>query len=607
MRKHVLLGLALMLFCFITGGIYIVTSIKEVTGKLENVSSFHQVEFKRANLEHHIKTVQSNLLLQGSPHSKSFGDSVKLIENMEKATDLCMSCHHSEAVSTKLQGLERSVEHYMKLLSRTLTLRANNERLENARSQAFSQGEEILRTVKSLSVASAEKISSRITKIHKDIDRANNILIVCLILGPIAIFIITVFFLKRFTGSISTLIEATQTLEKGNLDFRVSENLKDEFLTLSKAFNRMAVSIQNEHNNFESVYMLYQTLFESAGDAIMITSLGKEALGTIISANKASSDLYGYDIDELVGMDIARLVPPGKVKKFRDKIRTVLSGEWARQRVKRIRKDGSVIQVELSMGILPMGNQKCLLSFSRDITEQLRAEEEMQRANQMTLVGQMAAGLAHEIKNPLAGVKVSLDVLAADLELQEEDQEVFARVVNEVNRMEKLLKNFLNYARPPQPHFDLVDVNRLLDSSLKNVELTISNKKDLSIHFERDLFTGLPQIEADPSQLQQVLLNLLLNAIDTIEGSGTITAISRMNGSDYVGIEISDTGKGMNEASLEKIFNPFFTTKTKGTGLGLSICKRLIEQHGGNIEVHSSVDSGTSFVITLPLRQFNQE
>jgi two-component system sensor histidine kinase AtoS len=495
----------------------------------------------------------------------------------------------------------------LKLLSRTLTLRANNERLENARSQAFSQGEEILRTVKSLSVASAEKISSRITKIHKDIDRANNILIVCLILGPIAIFIITVFFLKRFTGSISTLIEATQTLEKGNLDFRVSENLKDEFLTLSKAFNRMAVSIQNEHNNFESVYMLYQTLFESAGDAIMITSLGKEALGTIISANKASSDLYGYDIDELVGMDIARLVPPGKVKKFRDKIRTVLSGEWARQRVKRIRKDGSVIQVELSMGILPMGNQKCLLSFSRDITEQLRAEEEMQRANQMTLVGQMAAGLAHEIKNPLAGVKVSLDVLAADLELQEEDQEVFARVVNEVNRMEKLLKNFLNYARPPQPHFDLVDVNRLLDSSLKNVELTISNKKDLSIHFERDLFTGLPQIEADPSQLQQVLLNLLLNAIDTIEGSGTITAISRMNGSDYVGIEISDTGKGMNEASLEKIFNPFFTTKTKGTGLGLSICKRLIEQHGGNIEVHSSVDSGTSFVITLPLRQFNRE
>jgi two-component system sensor histidine kinase AtoS len=607
MKKYVLLGLALMLFCFITGGIYIVTSINEVTGKLENVISFHQVEFKRANLEHHIQVVQSNLLLQGSPHSRKFEDSVKLIEKMEEATDTCMSCHHTEGVSAKLHELEKSVEHYMKLLSRTLTFRANAERLENARSLAFSQGEEIRRNVKSLSIASADKISTRITKIHKDINTANNILIACLILGPIAIFIITVFFLQRFTGSISTLIEATKTLESGDLDFRVSENLKDEFRTLSKSFNRMAISLQDENKKFESVYMLYQTLFESAGDAIMIISLDKEALGIIISANKASSELYGYDINELIGMDIARLVPPGKEKKFRDKIRTVLSGEWARQRVKRIRKDGSVIQVELSMGLLPMGDQKHLLSFSRDITEQLRAEEEMQRANQMTLVGQMAAGLAHEIKNPLAGVKVSLDVLASDLELQEEDQEVFARVVNEVNRMEKLLKNLLNYARPPQPHFDLVDINRLLDSSLKNVELTVSNKKDLSIHFERDLFAELPPIEADPSQLQQVLLNLFLNAIDSIESSGTITAISRMEGSDWIWIEILDTGKGMSEASLQKIFNPFFTTKSKGTGLGLSICKRLIEQNGGNIDVHSFADSGTSFVITLPLRQSNRE
>jgi two-component system sensor histidine kinase AtoS len=339
----------------------------------------------------------------------------------------------------------------------------------------------------------------------------------------------------------------------------------------------------------------------------MITSLEKETLGIIISANKASSELYGYDSNELTGMDITRLFPPGKEKKFKNKIKTVLSGEWTRQKVKRIRKDGSLIQVEMSMGLLTIGGQKHLLSFSRDITEQLRAEEEMQRTNQMTLVGQMAAGLAHEIKNPLAGVKVSLDVLAADLELEEEDKEVFARVVNEVNRMEKLLKNFLNYARPPQPHFDLIDINRLLDSSLENAEVAISNQKGLSIHFERNLFTELPQVEADPSQLQQVLLNLLLNAIDTIESSGTITATSGIQGADWVWFEISDTGKGMSEASLEKIFTPFFTTKSKGTGLGLSICKRLVEQHGGIIAAHSSPDSGTSFVITLPLRQLNRE
>lgn len=607
MKKHVLVGLTLMLFCFITGGLYIVTSIKEVTGKLENIIDFHQVEFKRTNLAHHIQAVQSSLLLQGSPHTMEFADSVKLIEEMEESAEICLDCHHSKGVSNQLTGLENSIDQYMKLLSRTFTIRANNERLENARALAFDQGEEILKNVKSLSVASADKISERTKKAQEEINRANNILIGCLVAGPIAIFIITFFFLRRFTGSISTLVKATNNLENGDLDYRITENLRDEFRILAKAINRMATALQEEQKKFRSAHMLYQTLFESAGDAIMITSLKMKSLGIIIAANKASSEIYGYDVNELIGMDIARLVPAGKEQNFRDQIRTVLTGKWSRMKVKRIKKDGTEIQVELSMGTLAMGENKHLLTFSRDITEQLRSEEEMQRANQMTLVGQMAAGLAHEIKNPLAGIKVSLDVLAADLDLKVEDQEVFARIVIEVNRMEKLLKNLLNYARPPQPHFDIVDINRLLDSSLKNAEVTAGGKKELTVHFERNFSADLPLIVIDPSQIQQVFLNLLLNALDTMEGEGTITASTRKLSAEIISIEISDTGKGMNAASLEKIFSPFFTTKAKGTGLGLSICKRLVEQHGGNIEVHSQLHKGTSFVITLPLAQNNQE
>ena len=607
MKKQVLFGLALMLFCFISGGIYIVTSIKDVTSKLEKVISFHQVEFLRVNLDHHIKAVQSDLLLQGSPHARGHAASFKLIEAMESSADVCLSCHHSKETRVRLLGLERSVEDYMKLLSRVLTIRANNERLENARGLAFAQGVEILRNVESLSVASADKISVRIKKVHKDINTANNILIACLILGPIAIFIITVFFLKRFTGSINTLVKATQTLEGGNLDYRISAPLKDEFRTLAKAFNGMAASLQDEQKKFESVHNLYQTLFESAGDAIMITGLERDNLGIIISANKASSELYGYAIDELIGMDITKLVPVGKELKFRDRIRTTLSGEWSHQRVKRIKKDGTQIQVDLSMGLFQLGEEKHLLTFCRDITEQLLAEEKLQRANQMTLVGQMAAGLAHEIKNPLAGVKVSLDVLADEMNLVPEDQEVFARIIKEINRIEKLLKNLLSYARPAQPHFDLVDINRLLDYSLKNAEVSARSKTNITIHFEEDFAAKLPPIEADPAQLQQVFLNIFLNAVDSMETEGTITAITRMDGGNSIWVEISDTGEGLSEASLEKLFNPFFTTKTKGTGLGLSICKRLIEQHGGNIVVESHVDRGTSFVITLPLTQSNRE
>jgi two-component system sensor histidine kinase AtoS len=472
---------------------------------------------------------------------------------------------------------------------------------------AFAEGESLLQNLSTLSTASATKISERITKINGEINATNNFLISCLVLGPLAIFLITLFFLKRFSGSISSLVHAAHSLESGNLDYRFDTNLKNEFRTLANSFNSMALSLKHEQEKFQAVHKLYQALFESAGDAIMITGLENEALGQITSANRAAADLYGYNIDELIGMDVTELVPEGKEQKFRERMRSIPSGNWSHKRVKRVKKDGSLIQVAMSMGPLYMGGKRHLLTFCRDITEQLHAEEKQQFVNQMALVGQMAAGLAHEIKNPLAGVKVSLDVLADELELAAEDKEVFARIVNEINRMEKLLKNLLNYARPPQPHFELIDLNRILENSIKNVEMASSKKLDFAIHFEKNFATELPPIDIDSAQIQQVFLNIYLNAIDAMEAEGTVTTITAMDGDDCVSIKISDTGKGISEASLEKLFTPFFTTKTKGTGLGLSICKRLVEQHGGSINVYSQIGCGTSFAITLPLTQKNRE
>jgi two-component system sensor histidine kinase AtoS len=608
MKKHVLLGLALMLCCFIAGGLYITTSIRGVTQKLEQVISFHQVEFLRKSLIHHIQAAQSNLLLQGSPHSIGFEPTVTLIEAMENSAEVCLSCHHSEETSQRLNRLIENVNSYMKLLSRSLTLRANNLHMENDRMAAFAEGKKLLKNVESVSTASAAKISERIARINQEINATNNFLIACLVLGPLAILIITNYFLKRFTGSVKTLVTAAQILEKGDLDFRLDAAcLKDEFRILASSLNSMAVSLKNEQEKFQSVHQLYQTLFESAGDAIMITRLESEAFGIIVSANQASADLYGYSTDELIGMDIVTLIPIGKEERFRDHIRDVPSGKWSYQRVKRIKKDGSLIYVDISMGQLQIAEEKHLLSFCRDVTEQLQAEEKQQLVNQMIVCGQMAAGLAHEIKNPLAGVKVSLDVLADELVLPQEDKEIFARIINEINRMEKLLKNLLNYARPPRPQFDLVDMNRLLDNSLKNVELASNKDTNFSIHFDKSYAAFLPQIEVDSTQMQQVFLNIFLNAVDSMEAEGTITATTQMDGEDRILINISDNGKGISEAALEKIFTPFFTTKTKGNGLGLSICKRLVEQHDGSITVHSQPESGTSFTIVLPLTQKNRE
>jgi len=607
MKKNVLLGLTLMIVCFVAGGVYIAASIQSVTNKLEKVVSFHQVEFLREALEHKIKAVQTDLLLQGSPHASSFDNTIALIESMENAADVCRSCHHSESISRRLAEFENSVELYMKLLSRTLTLRANSERMETARTAAFSHGEKLLQDVKLLSTASADKISDRIEKIQEDIKATNNFLIACLVLGPVAIIIITGLLLKRFTGAIGTLVNAAQALQRGDLDYRITAPLKGEFHTLASAFNGMAASIKEEQQKFASAYKSYQTLFESAGDAIMITGLEDANLGRIISANQAASGLYGYSIDELLTMNVVDLVPEGKVDKFQAQVQTVLSGAWSHQRVRRRKKDGTLIRIDLSMGPLQLGGEKYLLSFCRDITEQLHAEEELQRANQMALVGQMSAGLAHEIKNPLAGIKTTLDVLADELVLQPADKELFARVSNEISRMEKLLKSLLNYGRPPQPQLDLVDMNRLLEATISNVEAAVRRNSEFAICFVKEFAPELPRVEADSAQMQQVFLNILLNAVDAMETAGNITILTRREDEDRILIKVSDTGKGISEAALNKIFNPFFTTKSKGTGLGLSICKRLVEQHGGLIQVESQVESGTSFIITLPLVHKNQE
>ncbi|MFO7981880.1 MAG: ATP-binding protein [Desulfuromonadales bacterium] len=607
MKKNVLTGLALMIFCFISGGAYIATSTQTVVHQLEKVNAFHQVKFLRQHLEHNIKAVQTDLLLQGSPHSKDFNHMAHQIEATADSAANCLDCHHAPETRARLEKLEDEVGTYMELLTGALTMEPGSEGLEEARGAAFSQGESLLRDVDALSTDSGNKISQRISGIKDDIKETNYFLWACLILGPITIIAVTAFFLRRFTGSVQTLVNAAQTLEGGDLDYRITTPLKGEFHTVAEAFNRMVDAIKEERRKFESVYKTYQTLFETAGDAIMITDIEEENRGKIISANKAASEMYGYPIDELVGLNITHLVPPGKEEHFLAQLRNVMSGEWSHMRVKRQKKDGTIIRIDLSMGLLELGEKRSLLSFCRDVTEQVRAEQELQRANQMALVGQMSAGLAHEIKNPLAGIKVSLDVLADDLNLEPEDRELFAKIVNEINRVEKLLKSLLNYARPPKPQFDMVDMTQLLDHALGTVEATAKSKDHLNIGFTRDYPSDLPLIEADFSQMQQVLMNVLFNAIDAIDAEGTITIGTHKTGVDGLLLTISDTGRGMPPDSIDKIFTPFFTTRTKGTGLGLSICKSLVEQHGGYIEVDSEVGCGTSFTIALPLSQTSRE
>lgn len=232
---------------------------------------------------------------------------------------------------------------------------------------------------------------------------------------------------------------------------------------------------------------------------------------------------------------------------------------------------------------------------------------EMQRTEQIAAVGQLAGGLAHEIKNPLAAVKASMEVLTEEPTIEAKDKDILLKAIAEIRRIELLMKDFLNFARPPKPQFIEANVNKIIDTVL--TMLTFSLKTHCSgannsepIKIVKAFDDGLPAVMADPMQLQQVFLNLTLNAVDAMPGGGIIHVRTLRNSSpDHIQIEVADTGRGIEAGVGDKIFHPFFTTKSKGTGLGLAITKRLIEQHGGVIGAENIAEGGALFRIVLPV------
>ncbi len=230
----------------------------------------------------------------------------------------------------------------------------------------------------------------------------------------------------------------------------------------------------------------------------------------------------------------------------------------------------------------------------------------MQWAEQVVVLGELAGGLAHEMRNPIAGIKGSMEVLSSSPSLPEKNKEILLKVIEQIERIELLLKSLLNFAQPPKPALLHIDVNNILGMTISLAERhpLFSSNNSRTITIVKKFDSGLPKTLADPIQLQQVFMNLLLNAADAMPNGGTVTIQTLYEEtSPFLRITITDTGIGIDQSMIHKIFVPFFTTKPKGTGLGLSITKRLVEQHGGSIRVANNRDGGASFTIDLPIKQ----
>jgi len=263
----------------------------------------------------------------------------------------------------------------------------------------------------------------------------------------------------------------------------------------------------------------------------------------------------------------------------------------------------------------PFGSKNEISALSRSVrglikdvdlthSELKKSQEHLLQAEKMALVGKLAAGMAHSIRNPFTSIKMRLFSLNRSLDLTDPQQEDFQVISEEIRHVDTIVQNFLEFSRPPKLQVQTVSPSTIVDSTIQLLAHRLRSY-DATVKVNRK--KPLPQVEADPEQLKEVLVNLMINACESMEDGGRIVVDEEEQavvGSKRVAvIRVTDDGPGVPESIQEKIFQPFFTTKEEGTGLGLSIAERIVKEHGGDLRLISKEGEGSTFVIVLPIKE----
>lgn len=261
--------------------------------------------------------------------------------------------------------------------------------------------------------------------------------------------------------------------------------------------------------------------------------------------------------------------------------------------------DGNVMALGYRVASFNDSNGKLagyIVNF-RDITHIRRMEAALKKADRLAALGELSARMAHEIRNPLAALCGSVQLLSSATDIKEHDARLLAIVTREAARLDTLISEFLMYARPSQPQLQKIPLHAYIEEEF----FFLAQDQRLSSITLQNIVPKTAEVTADPNQLHQVFINLLQNAADAMPDGGEVRVEHGMT-SDTVSISITDTGPGIAEDAMQHLFEPFWTTKSAGTGLGLAISYRIIEAHGGSIYVETPPDGGCRFVVTLPVR-----
>jgi two-component system nitrogen regulation sensor histidine kinase GlnL len=361
--------------------------------------------------------------------------------------------------------------------------------------------------------------------------------------------------------------------------------------------------------NQEQLPEFYANVIDSVGDGVIV--IDRE--GLVILMNPAAEEIAGVSRRISNGQAFSLLFK-GEEPLLEMVGKSAASGmTFSDHENIVVRKGGRLTPVNVTVSPLLKadGEKAGVIVLLRDLTNIRELEEAVRKSDRLSSLGALAAGLAHEIKNPLGGIKGAAQLLEMELAEDDELRECTRVVLKEVQRVNRIVEELLELASPRKLNLVGVNLHKILAHIVFLQQRAVEGKP---VIFQRQLDPSIPPIIADEERLTQLFLNLIKNAVEAVGNSGLITIASRVvaeysmthkgeRRSRLVAVEISDNGPGMGREVLENLFTPFYTTKEKGTGLGLAICQKIVAEHRGMIRVDSEEGRGATFTILLPLNQ----
>lgn len=343
--------------------------------------------------------------------------------------------------------------------------------------------------------------------------------------------------------------------------------------------------------------------------------IAADTKGKIILFNQGAERMLGYSAHEVKngGVHITQIYIPGLAKELMRRLRSPdygPVGKLSSTEISAVTKQGEILPASLSAAIIydEAGREIASVGIFTDLRERHRLHKELEETHlkllhseKMAALGKMAAGVAHEINNPLGGILLYANLLLEDIPPEDPKAVTLKKIIDQTIRCKDIVTELLDFGRQTDHRMVMCDINHILEQS---ISLLDKQSSFLNIQFIKEMDPHIMPIVADPGQLNQVFINLMTNAADAMEGKGTLRVrTSSLHEEGMIAVEISDTGCGIPPENLPQIFDPFFTTKIagKGTGLGLSTAYGIIQEHKGTIDCQSKINEGTTFIIRLPV------